>query len=111
MKYLLDTDVVSNPLKKLPSMSLLRQLATVPPEDQATTTITVGEMVFGALRTSRAEKLLDLIVTKAFANSSILDFDYQAAMTYGRLRNELEKRAGVLLSQTSVLLPSRSPGT
>ena len=60
-------------------MELLRRLASVPPDDQATTSITVGEMVFGALRTSRSEDLLRRIETTALANLTILSFDYEAA--------------------------------
>ena len=92
MSYLFDTDIVSNPLKKQASLTLLRRLASVPVEDQYTSTITVGEMTFGALRTSRSAELLHKIETVAWANLQILSFDFEAAQTYGRLRALLEKQ-------------------
>ena len=86
-------------------MELLRRLASVPPDDQATTSITVGEMVFGALRTSRSEDLLRRIETTALANLTILSFDYEAAVVYGRLRCELEKR-GLPVSEPDLRIAS-----
>ena len=92
MNYLLDTDIVSNPLKKQPALALLRRLASVSKEQQFTSTITVGEMTFGALRTSRSAELLQKIKTHVWANLQIVSFDFEAAETYGRLRAELEKQ-------------------
>jgi len=91
LSYLLDTDIVSNPLKKQASLSLLRHLARVPAEEQYTSTITVGEMTFGAVRSSRPEELLQQIKTIAWANLQILPFDFEAAQIYGRVRAALEK--------------------
>jgi predicted nucleic acid-binding protein len=45
VSYLLDTDILSDLVKKSPSPALLRRLAHLQPEDQFTSTITVGEMV------------------------------------------------------------------
>ncbi len=90
MSYLLDTDIVSNPLKKTPSPSLLRRLATVPAEDQFSSTITVGEMVYGALRSARAAEILERLDCEVWPNIQIVTFDVEAAREYGRLRAHLE---------------------
>lgn len=92
MSYLFDTDTLSNPLKKSPSLALLRRLATVPPEDQFTSTITVGEMVYGAYRSPRTDYILQRLESEVWPNVQILPFDTDAALIYGRLRRELEQQ-------------------
>ncbi len=96
--FLFDTDVVSHVLKRAPSPSLLGRLATVPPEQQFTTAITVGEMVYGAYRSPRREQLLRQLEERVWPNVRILPFNRAAAETYGRLRAALE-RAGTPLSE------------
>lgn len=98
MAYLFDTDTISNTMKKAPSPSLLRRLAATPPEQQFTTTITVGEMTYGALRSSRAEEILDRLTKQVWPNIQILPFDMPAAETYGRLRAALE-RVGLTVAE------------
>ena len=56
--FLFDTDTLSNVLSRDPSTALLVRLAAVPPRDQYTTAITVGEMVYGANRSARRDYLL-----------------------------------------------------
>jgi hypothetical protein len=63
VSYLFDTDTLSNPQKKRPSVALLRRLASVPAEEQFTTTITVGEMVYGAHRSTRTQHFLEQLDT------------------------------------------------
>jgi tRNA(fMet)-specific endonuclease VapC len=92
VSYLLDTDILSNPLKKSPSPVLLRRQALVPRAAQFTTAITVGEMVYGALRTSRPETLLERFEQDLWSKVSILPFDTDAAFIYGRLRRDLEQQ-------------------
>jgi predicted nucleic acid-binding protein len=46
--FLLDTDILSNLIRRAPSPSLLAKLATVPPRQQCTSSITLGELVYGA---------------------------------------------------------------
>ncbi len=93
MKYLLDTDTLSNLLKKAPSVMLIARLAAVPIEEQATSSITVGEMAFGAYRSGeRAAFLLGQIRNRLLPNLTVLPFDGAAAWRYGDIRAELERR-------------------
>ena len=101
MSYLLDTDIVSNPLKRRPSLALLKRLAVVPPEEQFTTVITVGEMIYGALRSQRAQMLIDRLDRDVWPNHRILDFDLQAAREYGRLRAHSETQ-GVSVAEADL---------
>lgn len=93
--YLLDTDILSNLLKKLPSSNLIRKLAETPPGDQFTTSITLGEMIYGANRLPHSEALIERILGK-INPSQILGFDYEAALVYGRVRASLEKKGTVV---------------
>jgi len=92
MSYLFDTDTLSNPLKKTPSLSLIRRLASVPPEQQFTIAITVGEMIYGAHKSQRRDDILQRLNTQVWPNVQILPFDTAAAQVYGPLRRELELR-------------------
>ncbi len=62
----------------------------MPPTDQFTTAITLGELLCGTARRGSAEleaRVRELIVGAA----DILPFDTQAAETYGPLRARLER--------------------
>ena len=91
--YLLDTDILSNLAKRTPSTALVAKLASVPREAQFTSSVTLGEMVYGAYRmpayTSLFLERLDRIL---LPNLAVLPFDIAAARRYGELRAELERR-------------------
>ena len=87
--YCFDTDVLSATIRREPSLSLIRRLAQVPPTDQFTTAITMGELLYGAAR--RDSKRLDEQVRDLLRGAlTILPFDEAAAAVYGPLRAELE---------------------
>jgi predicted nucleic acid-binding protein len=105
MMFLFDTDTLSQILKRTPSSALLARLATVPPEQQFTSAITVGELVYGAYRSPSPEPLLRQLEERVWPNVRVLPFDRPAAETYGRLRAELE-RAGAPLSEPDLRIAS-----
>jgi predicted nucleic acid-binding protein len=91
--YILDTDILSNLLRRSPSPALITKLATVPPEQQATSSITLGELVYGAYRLQdRAGALLQRLEETLLPNLPVLPFDASAARRYGETRAELERR-------------------
>ena len=91
--YLLDTDTLSNLLKRAPSLTLITKLAAVPVERQFTSSVTLGELVYGAYRLGqRGTMLLEKIDNTLLPNLAVLPFDSDAARHYGRVRAELEKR-------------------
>ncbi len=91
--YLLDTDVLSNLLKHAPSMALLSKLAAVPAESQFTSSITLGELLYGARRRAPlADHLLAQIESRLLPELPVLPFDASAARRYGDVRCELEQR-------------------
>ena len=91
--YLLDTDILSNLLRRAPSTALIAKLASVPPEQQFTSSITLGELVYGAHRlTERTAALLQCLDETLLPNLPVLPFDASAARRYGETRAELERR-------------------
>lgn len=87
--YCFDTDVLSAVLRRDPPLHLIRRLAQVPPEEQFTTSITLGELLYGASKRGSPGLLARVrgLVLEAIA---VLPFDAAAAETYGPLRARLE---------------------
>lgn len=96
--YLFDTDILSQVLKRAPSPTLVTRLAAVPAEQQFTSAITVGEMVYGAYRSDRPDHFLRQLEERLWPNIRILAFNRATAETYGRLRAQLEQ-AGTPLAE------------
>lgn len=90
--YLLDTDVLSNLMKREPAEGLVARLARVSPEEQFTSSVTLGELLYGAHRSRRSGALLGRIEAVIPAELPVLPFDAAAARRYGRIRAELEDR-------------------
>ncbi len=89
--YCFDTDVLSAVLRRDPPLHLIRRLAQVPAEEQFTTAITLGELLYGAAKRGSpelVERIGDLIGRAA----AVLPFDESAAEVYGALRAELESQ-------------------
>lgn len=91
--YLLDTDILSNLMKRSPSPILIAKLASVPVEQQFTSSITLGELVYGAHRLeARTDALLERLEKTLVPNLPILPFDVAAAYQYGEVRAQLERQ-------------------
>ncbi len=83
--YLLDTDILSNLMKRSPSSDLVAKVARTPPEQQFTSSITFGELIYGAHRLrERTAVLLEKIEGALLPNLPVLPFDVSAARRYGR---------------------------
>lgn len=104
MKYCFDTDVISAVMKARPPLHLVRRLARTPAADQATTTITYGELLYGAAKRGSAE--LERRVRETLLGAlAIVPFDEAAAEIYGGVRAELE-RAGRRLDEPDLRIAS-----
>jgi tRNA(fMet)-specific endonuclease VapC len=90
--YLLGTDILSNLMKRAPASALVARLARVPPKDQFTSSVTLGELLYGAHRSSRTAALLERIEETLLPELPVLPFDAAAARRYGEIRAELERR-------------------
>ena len=90
--YLLDTDILSNLMRRSPSSALVARVARVPSEEQFTSSITLGELVYGAHRLrERTTILMEKIEDALLPNLPVLAFDTAAARRYGEIRAELER--------------------
>lgn len=91
--YLLDTDILSNLLKRTPSTVLIAKLASEPSERQFTSSITLGELLYGAHRLGPGGNLfLERMERTLLPNLPVLSFDAAAARRYGEVRAELERQ-------------------
>lgn len=87
--YCFDTDVLSTVIKPDPPLDLVRRLAATPREDQFTTSITLGEILFGAAK--RGDQALEERIRRLVRRLvRILPFDRRAAEIYGPARARLE---------------------
>ena len=89
--YLFDTDTLSNIVKRRPSGLLLEKLRDLPKALQYTSAINVGEIYYGAKRSSQKERILKAFEENVFPNVKILPFDRQSGCVFGTLKAELEK--------------------
>ena len=90
--YLFDTDIITNVLKKQPSQCLLERLALIPKHQQHISTVTVSEIVYGAMKSSRPAYHLNNLEQILLPSLNVVSFDSKAACVCGRLRAELEKK-------------------
>ncbi|MSQ14648.1 MAG: type II toxin-antitoxin system VapC family toxin [Dehalococcoidia bacterium] len=91
--YLLDTDILSHLVRRMPSPVLVAKLAKVPPEIQYTSSVTLGELIYGAYRLAeRTSVLLQRIDEVLGPDLAVLPFDATAARRYGELRAHLERQ-------------------
>ena len=96
--FVFDTDTLSNLLRRSRSPSLQTRMRLVPRDQQFTTAISVGELVYGALRNPRRLGLIGDYEALLWPNFEVLPFDRPSAEAYGRIRVELE-RAGTPLAE------------
>lgn len=90
--FCLDTDVVSAVMRPGGGPPhLARRFAVVPAEEQFTTAITLGELLYGAERRGsvRLRAAIEELVARVV---TVLPFDEAAARVYASLRTELAAR-------------------
>lgn len=94
-RYLLDTNVISDPLKPRPSDSLLAWLDDQADEDLFTSSLNLAEIWSGVLElpVSRRRREMETWFTgprgpQAFFRGRLLVFDENAALVWGRLMSD-----------------------
>ena len=102
--YCFDTDVLSAAIRPQPPLRLVRRLAQLGPDEQCTTAITLGELVYGIAKRAEAE-LAERVRAVIEQAELILPFDERAAEVYGTLRARLE-RAGQRLDMADLCIAS-----
>lgn len=107
MRLLLDTDICIHLIRHRPE-GLLRKLTSLPVGDVGVSTITVAELEYGVWRSSRPEQNAEAL-TLFLLPLAAVDFDYQAAKAYGRVRAYLESM-GTSIGPLDTLIAAQAPG-
>jgi tRNA(fMet)-specific endonuclease VapC len=87
--YLLDTDVLSELIKKRPSPAVLARLGSVPSDALFTSSITVMELRSGAMRRTPDGRLWIQIQERILSRVRPLDFSYKEAVIAGDILTSL----------------------
>ncbi|MEZ5448988.1 MAG: type II toxin-antitoxin system VapC family toxin [Thiolinea sp.] len=90
--FLFDTDTLTNIVKPKPSPRLLARLGTIPQSQQFISTVTIAEIVYGAMKSNRPDYHLQNLEQVLLPAVNVVGFDAKAAYVCGQIRAELEKR-------------------
>lgn len=91
--YVFDTDVLSNALRRGFPSRIRERFGRLPIDLQFTTSISIGELVYGAfIHPTRTLELLAAIDDFVTGNLRVLSFEEAAARRYGEVRADLEAR-------------------
>jgi tRNA(fMet)-specific endonuclease VapC len=101
--YLLDTNVLSELVKKRPSPAVLERLGNAPREHLATSSVCVAELRFGAARHPEGEALWARISREVLPNFRVLSLGRLEAEHAGDIRAALESR-GQMIGIEDVLI-------
>jgi tRNA(fMet)-specific endonuclease VapC len=103
--YLFDTDSISNLLKKKPSEKFIENISRIDKSDQFISTITLGELVYGAFKSDKSQFYLDYLNNVLLPSVNVLGFDISAAFIYGKIRAVLSAE-GIVISNTDIQIAS-----
>ena len=92
MIYLLDTNVLSEVMKKHPNAGVLRRLAEISPREIATSVVCLSELRYGAARVAKGGRLWQHIANEVLRRVTVLPLGAAEALRAGDLMAELEKR-------------------
>lgn len=90
--YLLDTNVLSELLKKRPSPAVLERLSALPRESLSTSSICVTELRYGAARHPQGSALWARITSEVLSGLQILPLAQEEAEQAGDLLAALESQ-------------------
>ena len=101
--YLLDTNVLSELLKKRPDRLVTRKLEAIPQAGLATSVVCVMELRFGAALTPRGELLWTRISREVLHNLLVLPIGRREGLLAGDLLADLQRR-GMRIGTEDVLI-------
>ena len=105
MRYLLDTNILSELLKKRPNPHLIVYLRLKQPESLLTSCICIMELRFGAALRSDAEMFWDRITEEILSKVTILSIESREALIAGDLLASFQK-AGLIVGMEDILIAS-----
>lgn len=105
MDYILDTNICIYIIKRKPQ-SVFSRLNEIPSKRIFISALTVAELEYGVRKSSRPEKN-QIALTDFLEPFAILDFDSKAAIEYGTIRYDLEKR-GLPIGSLDLLIAAHA---
>ena len=87
--FLLDTNIISELIKKQPSDNLLNRLVAVPTASLCTASVCLMELRYGSLRVDNGETLWNKIQKLILAKLQVMPFAYKEALRAGEILAEL----------------------
>ncbi|MEA5595067.1 type II toxin-antitoxin system VapC family toxin [Rivularia sp. UHCC 0363] len=92
LKYLLDTNILSEPARPIPNANVLHKL-NIHKAEIVVSSIVVHELLYGCLRLpeSKREQSLWNYIRESVLNLPILDYDLKAAQWHAQERSRLSK--------------------
>jgi tRNA(fMet)-specific endonuclease VapC len=90
--YLFDTDILSHLAKQRRPEELMTRLARTPLASQHTSAVNAAEIYYGIFRAEGRESLLRFFEDQIFPRLTILPFDRECALIYGRLKSGLGRK-------------------
>ena len=93
MRYLLDTNIISEIMRPTPHQAVLDWLARTPGRDTAISVVSVGELERGLLRiegTRRGQELRALMQQVFSQNFAVMDVDRPTMLAWARLTVQAE---------------------
>ena len=78
--FLLDTNIISELMKKQPRPNLLERLQNCPSSSLCTATVCVMELRYGALRVPNSDPLWTKIQKRILSKLTIINFTYKEAL-------------------------------
>jgi predicted nucleic acid-binding protein len=103
--YLLDTNILSELVKRQPNRNLMRKLGAVPGASLYTASVCVMELRYGALRRGDGGVLWAKIHEYIISRVSVLGFGLKEAVTAGEILNGLHAK-GVSIGVEDLLIGS-----
>jgi tRNA(fMet)-specific endonuclease VapC len=105
MKYLRDTNICIELIRRQP-INILNRLTARRVGDVGVSTITVAELQHGVAKSSHSEQNLAAL-EQFLLPLAIADFGYDAAVVYGQIRAQLEKR-GTPIGSMNLLIAAHA---
>ena len=98
IKYLLDTNIVIDVLKRRPIEAL--EAFNKNASRMAISSITLSELIYGAEKSANVDKNLEA-VEDFVSHLDVLSYDAKASQQYGQIKSGLEKR-GELIGENDI---------
>lgn len=105
MEYLLDTNICIYIIKKKPII-VFDKFRSLSYGSIAISSITLAELQYGIMKSSNPSKNQEAL-DKFLTPIEVIDFDFHAAIVYGNIRAELERK-GVPIGSLDTLIASHA---